>query len=75
MLSFFLFKGDGNSYYATTGYLNNIPHFLWVYLCDNPRGILGENEKACKSRALIQRRVIYKLFECSPNVPSGLSRR
>ena len=46
MLSFFLFKGDGNSYYAGTGYLNNIPHFLWVHLCDNPRGILGENEKS-----------------------------
>ena len=36
--------------------------------CDNPRGMLGEHEKTL-------RRVIYKLLECSPNIPSGLSRR
>ena len=38
-----------------------------------PRGKLGEHEKACKSRAV--RRKIYKLFEGSPNIPSGLLRQ
>ena len=27
-------------------YLNNRPHFLWVYRHDNPRRILGEQEKS-----------------------------
>ena len=26
-------------------YLNNRPHFLWVYRSENPRGMLGEHEK------------------------------
>ena len=33
-----------------------------------PRGLLGEHEKGCKSQAVS--RVIYKLFECYPNIPS-----
>ena len=31
-------------------YLSNRSHFLWVYRRDNPRGMLGEPRKACKSR-------------------------
>ena len=27
-------------------YLSNIPHFLWVYRRDNPRGMLREHEKS-----------------------------
>ena len=26
--------------------LSNRPHFLWIYLRDNPRGMLGEHEKS-----------------------------
>ena len=37
------------------------------------RGMLGEHEKSLQITS--RRLVIYKLFECSPNVPSGLSRR
>ena len=37
------------------------------------RGMLGEHEKSLPITSL--RLVIYKLFECSPYVPSGLSRR
>ena len=29
----------------TVVHLSNRPHFLWVYLRDNPRGMLGEHEK------------------------------
>ena len=32
-------------------FISNRPHFLWVYRRDNPRGMLGEHGKACKSRA------------------------
>ena len=27
-------------------YLSNRPQFLWVYRCDNPRGMLGEHKKS-----------------------------
>ena len=27
-------------------YLSNRSHFLWVYRCDNPRGMLGEHENS-----------------------------
>ena len=32
-------------------YLLSRQHFLWVYRRDNPRGMLGEHEKSCKSQA------------------------
>ena len=32
-------------------YISNRPHFIWVYRRDNPLGMLGEHEKACKSLA------------------------
>ena len=28
------------------GYLNNRPHFRWVYRRDKPREMLGEHEKS-----------------------------
>ena len=37
--------------FCDVGYLSNRPHFLLVHQRDNPRGMLGEHEKACKSRA------------------------
>ena len=27
-------------------YKSNRPHFLWVYQCDNPLGMLGEHSKS-----------------------------
>ena len=35
-----------------------------------PRGMLREHEKSSKITS--RRRVIHKLLECSPNIPSGL---
>ena len=72
MLSFFLFKGDGNSYYATTGYLNNIPHFLRVYLCDNPRGILGENEKSLQITSPNSKTSDLQTFRVFPQRPKWI---
>ena len=37
--------------FCDVGYLSNRPHFLLVHQRDNPRGMLGEHEKACESRA------------------------
>ena len=52
-------------------YLRNKPHFIWVYRRDNPCGMLGEHKKSLYITSW--RRVIYKLFECFPNILSGLS--
>ena len=32
-------------------YVSNRPHFLWAYRSDNPRGIVENTNKACKSWA------------------------
>ena len=32
--------------YLKLFYKSNRPHFLWVYWCDNPRGMLGEHSKS-----------------------------
>ena len=54
-------------------YKSNRQHFLWVYGLDNPLGMLEEHSKSLQITRL--QLVIYKLFSCSPNIPSGLSRR
>ena len=59
--SYFI-KATDHSFCGFTGAINHLG--CW----DNTR-------KACKSRAVRPlRRVIYKLFSCSPNIPSGLLR-
>jgi len=55
--------------FTTDIYLSNRPLFLWVYWRNKPRGVWENTRKACKSRAV--RQVIYKVSECSPNIPSG----
>ena len=51
-------------------YLNNKPYFREGLPAQKPHAGCWENtSKACKSRAV--RRVIYNLFECSPNIRSG----
>ena len=47
---------------SRTSWLSNRPHFLWVYRRGNPRGRWENTRNAW---------VIYKLCECSPNIPSG----
>ena len=43
----------------------------WIIKADKPRGMLIEHEKNLKTTS--RRRVVYEFFECSTNIPSGLS--
>ena len=41
-------------------YLNNRPHFLWVYRRDNPSGMLGEHREN-----LVNQNIKYKITKFS----------
>ena len=49
---------------SSTSYWSNRPLFLSIYCCNNPHGMLREFEKS-----LWIWLVIFKLLECSPNIP------
>ena len=70
----FYHEGCSLTSYATQYlFLNAIDHSLYGFTGAINRVRCWENTReACKSRAV--RRVIYKLVECSPNIPSGLLR-
>ena len=55
-------------------YYSDRPHFLWVYRRDNPHRMLGEHrrEKLVNHQP---KAIDLQAFECSPNIPRGLSRR
>lgn len=49
---------------SSTSYWSNRPLFLSIYCCNTPHGMLREFEKS-----LWIWLVIFKLLECSPNIP------